>query len=66
MCLICQQKTKEPLKCPLNAKGDKDLSVPYSSFLTNVSAFRALGTLPVVLKFSNDITTEELVQNQAA
>ena len=66
MCLICQQMIKEPLKCPLNAKGDRDLSISYSSFLTNVSAFRTLGILPVVLKFSNDITTEELVQNQAA
>ena len=62
MCLICHQKTKELPKCPLNAKGDRDVSVPYS----NGSAFRVLGTLPVVLKFSNNITTEELVQNHAS
>jgi len=64
VCLICQQKTKELLKCPLNAKGDQ--YIPYSSFLTNGSAFRVLGALPVVLKFSNNITTEELVQNHAS
>ena len=40
----------------LNVKGDRDLSVTYSLFLTNASAFRALGTLPPVLDFSNDIT----------
>ena len=65
-CLICQEKTAEPIKCPLNAKGSGDKSEPYSSFLNNVSAFRILGTLPVALQFGEDMTVCELVQNQAA
>lgn len=63
-CLICQDKTTEPLKCPLNALGSGDKSEPYSSFLNNVRAFRVLGTLPVVLNFGEDMTVDELVQNQ--
>ena len=49
MCLICQQRITQPLKCPLNAEGSRDTSEPYSPFLNSVSAFRVLGTLPVVL-----------------
>jgi hypothetical protein len=59
MCLICQQKTTEPLRCPLNAKGSKDKSEPYFSFLNSVSAFRGLGTLPVVLNFEEHMTVEQ-------
>ena len=66
MCLICQEKTTEPLKCPLNAKGSEDKSEAYRSFLNNVSAFRALETLPVVLTFEEGMTAEEMVQNQGA
>ena len=66
MCLICQEKTTEPLKCPLNAKGSGDKSEPYRSILKNVSAFRALGTLPVVLNFGEDMTADELIQNQGS
>ena len=35
-------------------------------FLNNVSAFRALETLPVVLTFEEGMTAEEMVQNQGA
>ena len=66
MCLICQECTREPLKCPLNIQGSRDKSEPYSSFLNNVNAFRALGALPVFLNFGEDMTVSELVQNQAA
>jgi hypothetical protein len=65
-CLICQEKTAEPIKCPLNANGSGDKSDPYSSFLNNVGAFRIIGTLPVALPFSEDMTVCELVKNQAA
>ena len=66
ICLICQECTTEPLKCPLNAHGNRDKSEPYDSFLNNVNAFRALGKLPVLLYFGEDMTVNELVQNQAA
>lgn len=66
LCLICQEKTTEPLKCPLNAAGSGDKSEPYSSFLTQVSAFRVLGTLPAVLNFGEEITVGDLIQNRGA
>ena len=66
MCFICQKKTSEPLKCPLNTRGNRDNSEIYSSFLNNVSTFRTLSTLPIALNFGEDMTACELVQNQAA
>ena len=66
MCLICQEKTSESLKCPLNVEGSRDKSKPYSSFLKSVNAFRALGSLPVVLTFGEDMTVDELVQNRGS
>ena len=65
MCLICQLDTTEPLKCPLNKKGALNKAAPYSSFLDSVNSFRALGMLPVALNFQEDITVDELVENQA-
>ena len=64
ICLICQENTTElePVKCPLNS-GTSDIS-PYSSFLDSVNSFRALGMLPVELKFGEDMTVDELVKNQ--
>ena len=61
MCLICQECTKEPLKCPLNVQGNKDKSEPYCCFLKNVNAFRDLGALPVFLNFGEDMTVSKLV-----
>lgn len=66
MCMICQEKTTEPLKCPLNAHGSMDKAEPYCSLLDSVSAFRVLGTLPVVLHFQEEMTVGELVQNRGA
>ena len=66
MYLICQQRTTEPMKPPLNAEGSRDMSEPYSSFLNSVSAFIVLGTLPVVLNFGEDMTVGELVKNQGS
>ncbi len=64
--MICQDKTTEPLKSPLNAQGRGDKSEAYSQFLDNVNAFRGLGALPVVLNFGEDMTVDELVQNHGA
>ena len=52
MCLICQQKIKEPMKCQFNAKGDRDLSVTYNSFLTNVSAWNIASSV-MILQLKN-------------
>jgi len=62
ICLICQENTTEPVICPLNS-GTSNIS-PYSSFLDSVNSFRALGMLPVELKFGEDMTVNELVENQ--
>ena len=64
MCYICQKKISEPLA--KMTKVNKDNLEIYSSFLNNVSTFRALGILPVALNFGEDMTACELVQNQAA
>ena len=66
MCLICQEKTTELLKCPLNAQRSGDKSEPYNSSLNNFNSFRALGTLSVVHNFREDMTVGELIQNWGA
>ena len=58
--------TKESLKCPLNAEGSRDKTEPYSFFLKNFHNFRALDMLPVALNFGEEMTVDELVQNQGA
>ena len=66
MCLICQEKTRYLLKCPLNTQASGDKSEPYSSFLNNGNTFRALDTLPVTLNFGEHISVADLVQNRGA
>ena len=41
----------------------KQRQIKYSFFLKSVNAIRALGTLPVVLTFGEDMTVDEWVQN---
>ena len=65
LCIVCQQKSHEILKCPLNAEGPGDKSEPYRTFLTNVKQFKELNQLPVPLKFGLDIDMDQLVRNQA-
>ena len=62
LCIICQQKTPEALKCPLNAWGRGDKSKVYASFLTNVSEFKQLNKLPMLLNFEEDM--EEKKKNK--
>ena len=65
MCCICQKNTSESLKCPLNVNGRGDKLEPYSTFLDNVSMFRAYNALPVALNFGEHTTTSDLVHNRA-
>ena len=65
-CLICQSKTTEDLKCPMNAPGRGEKSEIYISLLNNANAFRILGALPVNLNFEENMTVEELTKNRAA
>ena len=57
LCIICQDNTREPLRCRMNAHSF-DSSI-YNTFLTNVAHFKDLNSLPVELKFSIDTTTTE-------
>jgi len=44
-CVICQDKTKEPLTCPANSKR-KDLGSDYSSLTQHLIRFNELNKLP--------------------
>ena len=66
-CVICQQDTAEPLKCPLKssrASGDK--SDAYKSFLSNVEQFWAIYAVPAELYFGNEETAESFVAHSAS
>ena len=59
MCIMCQQKTPEALKYPLNIWGHGDMSKVYVSFLTNVSQFKQLNQLAVPLNFEEDMDVDQ-------
>ena len=46
-CIICQESTKEALKCPLNSNGSPEANrQTYLAFLQNVNSFREANALP--------------------
>ena len=63
--IICQKRTCEDVRCPLNGPGDGDKSKVYAYFLANINKFERIDQLPVLLKFEEDITVELLVNCQA-
>ena len=67
-CVICQQDTAEPLKCPLQTCGTSrdNAAVTYTSFRVNVQQFRAIGALPVALYFCTDTTADNVVAHSAS
>ncbi len=52
-CVICQQKSAEPLKCPLESLRTGGETF-YSSFLENVEVFRSIKALPTDIYFTAD------------
>ena len=66
-CIICQQKTGECLRCPLNsAVGTLEKRAEaYEIFLQNVSRLRTLNCLPRPILFDEDTTADDFTQNQA-
>lgn len=66
-CIICQQKTGECLRCPLNsAVGSLEKRAEaYEIFLQNVSRLRALNCLPRPILFDEGTTADDFTQNQA-
>lgn len=65
-CIICQQRTTEIVKCPLNAVGTGDKSQPYKNFLNIVGEFRRLDRLPVTLFFDEATSAEDLTKHNAS
>ena len=57
-CIICQQETVEPLKCPLQLQGpgtSEDIKIEaYRSFLANVEQFQSIVALPTNIYFENE------------
>lgn len=67
LCVICQQDTAEPLKCPLQSPGTSvNKTDPYVSFLTNVEEFQAIDALPVRLCFGSDQTADNFASHSAS
>ena len=66
-CVICQNATKESLKCPHKSKGTPEANrQTYASFLENVRSFRQLNALPVDIRFEDDVDVEHLCRNNAS
>ena len=65
-CLICQQDTLEPLKCPLHNPVCHGKIEAYTSFLTNVEQFRDIGALPVEVYFGSDETADSFASHSAS
>ncbi|KAK3889204.1 hypothetical protein Pcinc_006775 [Petrolisthes cinctipes] len=65
-CVICQQDTSEPLKCPLHSRDPSDKTGVYASFLNNVEQFSVIDAVPVELLFGNNETVEKFVSHSAA
>ncbi len=61
-CVICQQVTSEPLRCPLKAGKPGHKSEAYSSFLQNVTQFTELDQLPVPLNFGKTLIHDKSSQ----
>ena len=67
LCIICQENTMEPLKCPLHnpiARGDQ--TGPYELFLANVGQFRAFNALPTPISFEADESAVSFAMHNAS
>lgn len=66
-CIICQESTKEALKCPLNSNGSPEANrQTYLAFLQNVNSFREANALPTELKFGDNVDVDCLCLNQGS
>ena len=62
-CIICQESTREALKCPLNSNGSpEDNRQTYLTFFQNVNSIREANALPTELKFGDDVDVDCLCQ----
>ena len=65
LCIVCQKKTSEAVRCPLKAEGPGDKSGAYVSFIENVDEFKRLNQMPVPLCFGEDVDVDQLIKNEA-
>ncbi len=63
-CVICQQESAEPLKCPLESLRTSGETF-YSSFLENVEVFRSIEALPTDIYFG-EVTADDFKQHHAS
>ncbi len=64
-CIICQQDTTEPLKCPLHSPASSKTDA-YESFLTNVEQFKAINALPTSIYFGSEETPASFSRHVAS
>ena len=67
-CIVCQEVTRESLKCPMNSSSGThdEKKKSYGNFLKNVEEFRTIDALPVQLSFSEDVSADILAENHAS
>ena len=66
-CIICQESTKEALRCPLNSNGSPEANQQtYLAFLQNANSFREANALPTELKFGDNVDVDCLCLNQGS
>ena len=64
---ICQESTREALKCPLNGNGTPEANrQTYLAFLQNVNSFRGADGLLMELKFGDDVDVDCLRRNHGS
>lgn len=68
LCVICQTKSSEELRCPIRLSFDANrppLNI-YTAFLNNVQEFRKLDSLPVPIYFGEEVTAQEFMERKAS
>ncbi len=66
-CIICQEDTREPLKCPLLGPGTCDSKIEaYRSFLSNIEQFKAMNSLPTAIIFGEHESAESFSANHGS
>ena len=61
LCIICQKKNSENLRCPVRNQSDV-----YGALLNNVEEFRKLTALPVSINFGTQGTVEVFLEKKAS
>ena len=58
-CMICQETSQEPLRCPLNNKNSNvDKTAQYQKLVNNIAKYKEHDYLPTAIKFDENISVE--------